>query len=439
MKALQRAARAGLILVLLGAAGYGCPRDNHPAGSVPDRAALEERLRRLDVEYQILQKDHPPQADTLLFRQNIGEADTALAEGRLADAARLADQAEDWMAAARRTYYSQHQAQVNSGAAGEKADDLMAAARSFAEKARDLKGQGDQWDSDQYYQAAIEQGELVLLCLQKSPDQAVELIGLAAELQGIYREADKPQQAEQSSDRVVQYLKTTLAALDKNIQDCLSGSIAGGCGRADVSAGETVMRNKAREMENTNGLRLNIAAESKKLVPSGIPVNDESAPINAWSILWQIYFNNKRNSQGNKIPDKAPGKLGQEQILRAALDKHNKLKEGAETIRGSGISLEESEIFLSGDAVIIRGKVGNFKTVPIFHPRLTVTGQVYSDIIDLGYDTFKPNTTTTYQIQVKGFSAEAYNHALNNLPSHQLLLIYKDDQGREHKVLQPIR
>ncbi|HUT51946.1 MAG TPA: hypothetical protein VM658_01010 [bacterium] len=422
----------------MAAAVGGCPRYHHPSAATPERAAVEERLRRLEVEYQLLQKDHPPQSETLLFRQNIGDAEAALAGGRLAEADRLTAEAEDWITTARRNYYGRHQSQVMSGAGGEKAEDLMASARTLADKAADLKSQGDDWAVGLYYQAAIEQGELALLARQKDPEQAVELINLAVQLQAIYREAGRPEQARQSNGRVLQYLKSSLAVLDKGIQDCLAGT-APECSQADISAGETVMRNKAKEMAAVNDLSIEIAAESKKLDPAGIPIADESGPINAWTISWQAFFNNKKAALANKTPDKIPGKEGQEQILRANLEKHNRLKQGAETIQGSGISLEESEVFISGDAVIIRGKVGNFKTEPIFQPRVTITGQIYSDIIDLGYEAFKPVTNTTFQIQVKGFSADAFNHSLSNLPSHQLLLIYKDAQGREHKVIQPIR
>ena len=83
--------------------------------------------------------------------------------------------------------------------------------------------------------------------------------------------------------------------------------------------------------------------------------------------------------------------------------------------------------------------LANYKTVPIYNPRVTlVGGGVMSDVKNLGYPKMNPNIKTTFTLTLKYYTKQAFQNS-SSLPAHELLLIYNDQNGKEIKILQPVR
>jgi hypothetical protein len=435
MKNIKTRVEILVLVAVLGALTSACPQSGPIARvSAEEKAAVMEKLRRLEIRYEILQKDEPPQVETLPLRQKIAEVESALEAGDVERASALAEEAGDWLDNAREKYYRRHESRVVAGTSGKSGEDLMNSAELFMQKAREAGNGGDQWASDRYFQAAIEQGELALFTKQKGPDQAAELVALSKRLQAIYRAAGRPEQGNASNQRVVQRLMKSMAELDKTINDCIAGK-AQGCERDSLAASEGLFAKKAAELNKLNSLLKKISGEAQSLAPGHISPVDRSASIASWSAGWKGYFNNQ---WALPTPPKVEPKNDREAELKAMIAKHNLLKQGAQPIQGSGISVEVKEIYTLGDSVIIRGKISNYSTEPVFKPRITVTGGVAGEIVDLGYEKFSPQVTTGFQIKLTTLNTEAFIKSMNSLPFYEVLVIYQDLDGKEKKVLKSI-
>jgi len=424
-----------VMVAALGALVSACPQSGGMAEvSAEEKAAVRENLRRLEIRYEILQKDDPPQVETLPLRQKIAEVESALEAGDVERASALAEEAGDWLDKAGEKYYRRHESRVVAGTSGESGEDLVNSAELFMQKAREAGNSGDRWASDQYFQAAIEQGELALFTKQKRPDQAADLVVLSKRLQAIYQAAGKPEQAKASNERVAQRLMKSVAELDKSIKDCIAGK-AEGCERDSLATSEERFTRKAAELNELNSLLVEISGEAQSLAPGRIHSVDHSASLSSWSAGWNAYFNNQWVLP---TPPKVGPKSDREAELKAMIEKHNRLKQGAQPIRGSGIAIEVKEIYTLGDSVIIRGKISNYSTEPVFKPRVTVTGGVAGEVVDLGYEKFSPQVTTGFQIKLTTLNTEAFVKSMNSLPFYEILVIYQDLDGNEKKVLKSI-
>lgn len=418
-------------LLLLGALLGGCPQGSVRAPAEPGQiSAVREKLERLDVEYEILLKDDPPQSETVTFRQFMAEADKALDAKNPQKAAELAGEAEKWMEQARARYRADHEAGIKAGTSPETCKDLMDEAMFFVEKARSARKSGGEWKAELYYQAAIEQGELALIVAQRSPEQALELIELAGKMETIYREAGRPEAAKDLKERVIASLQDSINALGKRIEDMIAGR-AKGYDRATLMQGGEVFENARRQLQELNDLRNRIIEQAGLYAPGRIEARDYQGSILSWT-------GNKRREIANPVENDKPGNTYENdaaEVMKAELRLHNKkYREGAESLQGSGISLKETGITNQGSALIIKGELQNLRSEPIYKPRVTVVGYVYGEVVDLGYNRFAPYITTSFQIQIKGFNTEALNTS-GVVPPHELVLIFEEDNGLERRVI----
>ncbi len=412
-------------IVVLGAALAGCPpKNDRPELSSSERRALEERMRKNDVLYEIILKDDPLQSETLKFRRDSAEAKNALRGGDYDKAERLIGEAEQWVREGRSKYYREHEAKIASGDGGESADGLMEEAVFFKEKALAHQSAGDEWTAEQYFQAAVEQGELALLAAKRDPEKTIMLIELSREMQGIYSAAGRPDQAEASKERVARALQSSLNILADRIEDKLEGR-AEGYDEKTLSEGGPAFERAVRRLKAENAKRNALAEAARSYAPGMVQANDYSMAINAWANKWLASYSRKPESKD----DKQDVKHDKDAVLRAALRKHNeKYREPSESIEGTGIALRETGVYTRGEAVVIRGELQNFRTEPIYNPRVTVVGQVYSEIVDLEYDSFPTLMQVPFHVTLQGFTAEALKTS-GLRPEHELVLIFEEKNG----------
>ncbi len=423
-----------LLALLLFALTYGCTQEQKkPKITSAKQAELKGRLERLDILYEILLKDDPPQSDTLPFRRTFSRAEKEIKQGELEEASAHIREAEQWILEAREKYYHEHESRIVAGASEEAPDSLMKEAMFFLEKARSEKAEGDQWAADQYFQAAIEQGELSLLAVKRSPGEALKMIELTKNMETIYMEAGKPDRAEESRRRVIQSLNASINVLGRRINDRLEGK-AQGFDEKTMEKGGPQLQEAIEELRGLNQTRNRIIAAAEEYAPESIQARDYTAAVSTW-------ISRKKRLQYQK-PESAP-KTGEEvahdkdDIIKRELAEHNQLyKQGAEPIKGTGISLRETDIYIQGKTLIIRGELQNFRTEPILNPRITVVGYVYSEVQDLEYKHFDPLMSTVFHIPISGFNADALQRQ-GIVPPHQLVLIFEEPNGIKRKVITP--
>jgi len=419
------------LLAAFCAAGlYGCPPEQGGSAIKAGQAAgLNEELARLDVRYEVLLKDDPPQAETLSFRKMTADADKALDKGRLDQAGELIEGAREWMDEARPRYYEQHRSRILSGEDGESPEALLEEARFFLEKAGTRKKRGGTWAADIYYDAAIEQGELALLAVKNTPEHSLKLIEMAREVEAVYTEAGDPEGARLSRERVIKSLKVSIDVLGQRITDRIAGR-AQGYDSESLEDPEKLDK-AARELMELNDLRNAIIDQAGRFAPGKIEARDYTPAVAGWVNRQR----NRRMRPRREEKKEEPPKHDRRDIIRRELKEHNeKYRQGAESLQGTGISLRQTDIYQQGATLIIRGELQNFRTMPIMNPKVTVVGYVYSEVIDLKYSSFPPLMRTSFHIPILGFNADALKEQ-GIIPPHELVLIFEEPNGVTRKVI----
>ncbi len=431
--------KIGLVIAVVGSIFCGCPRNTAPEQIVSEKKSfskeeLQKRYDRLEVRYDIMQKDDPPQQETLEWRNRMVDAKNALKKGELEKAATLIKKSEEWISKAGPRYYRAHQERINSGKAEKSGRQLMTEALDYLETAKNAEKNNKSWTADRYYRAAMEHGELALLTERQSPQQAMELIELYPSMREIYEATGASERAAETRNKVVSHIQTILRNKEQQISNRLSGKAAG-YDQKTLSVNKAAFDEKAREVRKLNREYLKLAGAAQSTFPeSRFQPMDYSRYIAKWIDDWHRFF------EGAPVKNDEPQKKEKNDELKKKLEKHNRIKRGAKSIEGSGIVLEELSIFTYGPAVFIKGKLQNKKSHPIYKPRVVVTGNLMSDVVDIGYYKMSPLLSSTFQMSLKHFTTEAFTQNNNMLPSHELMVIFKDEPGGpDIKLLKPVK
>jgi hypothetical protein len=232
---------------------------------------------------------------------------------------------------------------------------------------------------------------------------------------------------------VVASLQSSLDGIGRQIQQRLNNQ-APGFETATLTDSRDAVETASAELARLDDQYQQVAAIAQNYAPGECRVADYAPNIAAFTRKWRATHekppvNNPHENDDPKINEGA---------CMLSLAQHNQLKKDAQSTEGSGIVIEESEVYVQGEAVVIRGKLQNLRNSPILKPRITVTGGIMSKIVDLGYERLNPPLSTTFQLQLECFTVEAYNRSMNKIPDHQLLLIFQEPNGSERKVIQPI-
>jgi len=421
------------MIMALGAGMTACPQGTVTTGKDGQkRAELQKRMERLDIRYQVLQKDSPPQNDTLVFRRDLSSAQKAIEESDLNMAERHITEAEAWMDNARPRYYQSHKSRIVSGQGEESPDELMEEAEFYLSRARSEDAAGNDWEAELFYQAAIEQGRLAITAAQGDPEKALMLVDLAKRMEKIYIAAGQPEKAEDLKSEVSKSLQASIDKLGARIEDRMAGRATG----YDL---DTLVRKEGafslakQDLNRLNSLRNAIIEQAREYAPGKIEANSYTRKISNWIGKKTTDISN----YGKIEPKPADGPAhDREAILKLELAEHNsQYRVGAQSLRGTGLSLKETDIYIREDgSLVVRGELQNFRTEPIYNPKVTIVGQVYADVVDLGYNRFDPLIATSFHIPILGFNADAMERS-GMIPPHELVLIFYEDNGIQRKVI----
>ncbi|MFO8057413.1 MAG: hypothetical protein R6V10_08970 [bacterium] len=440
MERLKTTVTIGIVICVLGAVLQACPRDSSPKDVVTSsqesgsKEELQKKYDRLEVLYDILRKDDPSQQETRQFRDWMAEAKESLKNDNPAKAADRLEKAKEWMSEARPRYYRSHKERIASGESGKSCKALMSEALDYKSTAAEAEQKGESWTAQQYYRAAMEQGELALLCARQSPDKAMVLIDLYPSMRSIYRSAGALEREKETRGEVTAWLHSTLRDMEQEITDRLSGK-AEGYDQSALSRNQKTFDKKARQVRKLNQSYLELASAAQSRFPeSRFQPMDFSGHISSWERDWHNFF------QGSPGRPQEREKEDKGEQLKKELERHNRIKQGAKSIEGSGIILEELGVFSYGPGLFLKGKIQNKRSEPIYNPRVVVTGRLMSEVVEIGYHKMSPLFSATFRLPLQHFSSEAYTRNKNTLPSHELLLIFKErPQGPDIKLIKKIK
>lgn len=395
------------------------------------KARLAERVRLLDIDWEILLKDDPAQSETIGFRGNLSDANKALAANDLEAAEKAIAAAETWMVDARPRFYREHESRVMAGTSKKTSEQLMASALAFKQKGEQARAAGDQAAAQKYLAAAVEEGELAIASAGRTPQTPESLTRLVEQMSAVYTAAGKPDQSAQLKPRLVRSLQAAIDATGKQIELRLRNN-ATGFTDAELRKDKATVEKAAAELNGLYDQYRRQAADANAFAPGEVKSNEYGMSIANWTARWRKVHDPQVPNGSEPPPAEDPGPC------LAAIALHNQIKKDAQPIQGSGIVIEETSIAVEGNQVVIRGKIQNLRNQPILQPRITVTGGVMSKVVDLGYERMNPPHSTTFILPLECFTVEAYNRSMNKIPEHQIVLIFREPGGVERKVIQPM-
>jgi hypothetical protein len=310
----------------------------------------------------------------------------------------------------------------------------MNEALDYLDPAKSAERDNESWTARQYYRAAMEHGELAILAARQSPGDVMELIDIYPSMRKIYNEAGATGRAAKTRQEVVSHIHSILRQKEQEISNRLSGKTKG-YGQTSLSRNKESFDEKAEKVRELNEEYLELASAAQSRFPEARfqPV-DYSRYITKWVDDWHGFF------QGSPPPKDTPEQTSKSQELQKKLAEHNKIKQGAKSIEGSGIVLEELSIFTYEGAIFIKGKIQNRRSQPIYEPRVVVTGNLMSEVVEIGYYKMSPLFSSTFRMPLKQFTQEAFIQNNKVLPSHELMVIFKDEpNGPDKKLIKKIK
>jgi len=390
------------------------------------RKQLEDRFEKLDFVYDIVQKDHPTNQDTILYRRKIAEAQKALGEGDYESAVSLTNEAQRAILNARKACYDRHVNMVIKGESNQTNEELLWEAKEYKRLAEKAERMGNDWEAEMYYQASVEQGSLALMACRNSENVEFELVKYAKEMEMLLEAAGETREAEAIRRQMENSLQRSLNELSREINVRLEGR-ARGYTEAELKSTRQAFVAAKEDLQEIHQVYKKFAESAENFAPEKFDPPHYSARIINWSNKWEQYW---KNPESNKI-ERFAGLTKEE--AETVLAQHNEIKEGARSTREKGVVVREEEIVVFDDLMMIKGTFQNSGTEPIFNPRIVACGMVISNPERLGYNRIMPGNTASFEIMAMHFMGKKANN--KNVPEHQLVVIYDDIRGQEVKVL----
>lgn len=393
---------------------------------------IEDDLAALDLDFKILDKDHPPQVETTPFRVAYNQALKDLESGNVAGAASSLDTAKTWMDSARPRYYKDHREAILNSRSEETGDDLMEITREFWRLGEAESLRGNKLFFEKYKQAAIEEGELAFLAY-KSKGSDVLVIASAMKYQaGCLRDAGEPVKAGKMEERAQSILQSRADSYTSAIMECLQAKNED-CKPDKLKSSYAYFQSVADKVDQLDEKRTEFAKSSGDIFPGKIIFPDISEEKASWKNEYQSYHEEIWRIMLEQAPPTEEELAREaERKRREKINELNKVCEGAEPLSAPGIILEELATNVEDEKVSIRGRLFNGTDKTLYDPKVAICGNIVSEMKSAGFKELKPGMTTGFDLVI--FNLTVRDMATKAIPSHKLILMYRDESGGFHKV-----
>ncbi len=402
---------------------------------LPSKAGVQEKMKSLEVEFEILKKDNPPQAETTPFRVAMSRAQQEFEKGDMKAADLSLQSAEDWIKTAQVRYYDLHKKSVIDPESKETGEDLILETREFWRKAESYRERGETEMYEKYHRAAIEEGELAVLAFKSRGSDVTVTARVAREQLDKLRSAGDAEEAEAMHAQAVAILRDEYDRLGKQILECVEGKTKQ-CAPEELATYYSSYDEAETRILELSERRDRAAKAAQSLFPGELKVLDLSGEIIAWRSGYEAYFGDIKDKRVEEELRKEREKLEEERKRREMLAKLDGVCRGATPLKEPGIVIEEIGLDFSGENVIIKGRLTNRLREPISSPMVSVCNGVVSEVKSIASEV-RPGMAFPFNLELIGFVRSDLVDSNYRLPPHKLVLMYKDAQGRQYKVYRP--
>jgi hypothetical protein len=416
--------------------GWGCaPGKKFLFGKGERRQQLEERLQTLQRDWDVLQKDHPPQNDTIGFRLVLSRAEQDLANKKLSSAAADLDEGEAWIKDARPRYYQQHKADILGKATSEDGEALLAQAMEIWKKCEAAEAGGRLQERDQYRTAALEEAQLAVQAYAGEPEHIYDYARMSLTLADLDRRAGMAGEASAASAEGLRAIQEAIADLLKEFNRALAGQEEG-YKPEQVQKSPEAFDAARTELEHKNQRLLALAERGSGLYPGQVKAEDQSSRIKEWAVAYQAYFQALADKDKLKIPIS-----DQERMARRERERMQKIGElnavcqnAVPLPKSSGLQIVETLVEPRGAQIVVKGRVINNTGESIFKLQMALCGEIVgTGAIDLNKPTLLNDNQEGFVLPLPDFEqGDFIFHGLSIGP-HKIMLIYTDAAGREHR------
>jgi hypothetical protein len=411
------------------------PKNPPPNVKAQSVDLLKERLKWLDLRFEILQKDSPPQTETGFFRVTVAEAKNLLADNKLADAESKITAAEDWLRQNEDRYFFLHKQAISEGKSKEDPAMLWAEAEKFWSRETESFMAGDKDAAGLFCKAGFAEGELAVEAAIASEMTTAEKVGYCLKLADRRAKIFDTTGAEQWKGQAKRLIEVRVEFLSKQLNWCLSGTIPE-CELITVRQSEADCR-KARKLLDDGWKEINdLVKTGNEFYPGKFTAPDLSGPIAAWNNAQDEYFGKLASEKKPEFKDFEAQQAEERAKQMEVINKYNRFycQGQAYDISQYQLKLQKTEIRMEDKNLVLRILLENNNSEPVYKPRLRLCGGIVSEELDLGYPRFPAKYQASFSVSSTAYILEETSEGELKLPAFWALLIFEDSKGNKIRV-----
>jgi len=407
-----------------------------PADKAITSELLKERLKWLDLRWEILQKDNPPQTETGMFRIAVGEAKALVAENKLSQAEPKITAAEDWLNQNEERYFYLHKQAITTGTLKEDPAKLWAEAEKFFARESERFLAGDKELASLYSRAGFREGEVAVEAAIASELPSADKVDYCRKLAARHTAVFDNVGSEQFKGLAKKLIDDRVTLMGKQIGWCLSGTVPV-CELATVRS-SVEDYHKAKKVIDDSWKEINALVKiGNEIYPGQFKAPDLEANITAWTTAQNEYFA-KLGGQARQVVYKDYAAQQQEELAKQkeTLDKYNRYycPDPGQDASVAGLKLQNTDLKMEETGLVLRILIINDKPDPIYKPKVRLCGGIVSDEFDVGYPRFPGNYQTSFSIPTVAYILEQSSSDEMELPYFWALITFEDADGKPAKV-----
>jgi len=397
-------------------------------------AVLQDRLKLIDLRWEILQKDNPPQVDSGAFRFSVAESRNFISQNKLSEAEPKIAYAEGWLNQNEERYYLAHLRGIKEGQLKEDPALLWNEAEKLWSKEADSFMKEDKDAAALYGKAAYEEAGLAGESAIVSELPTAQKITYCFKLWTKHNTVLDDFGALEWKNRAKSLIDRRVELLQKQINWCLAGTVPM-CDPTTIRISEDDYRKARKIIEDSWSEEQQLVKIWNQDFPQNkYMVTDLGPAIQKWTRELDDYFSKMAASaKPQTIKDFETQQREERARQKAIVDQYNRLycgKDSEDTAK-LGLRLTASDMKIENGKLMLRLLLENQNSEPVFKPRVRLCGGVVSDELDLGYDRFAGNYQASFSITGAAYMIQSEDEKGYKIMPFWGFITFKDEQGKQ--------
>jgi hypothetical protein len=425
-----------LLVCLLLSFEWGPKSDNKKDPAKQGNAAeLQDRLKVVDLRWEILQKDNPPQVESGAFRLSVGAAKNLIAENKFSEAEPKITAAEAWLNQNEDKYYLAHLQAIKEVKLKENPAQLWGEAEKLWKKEADSFLAEDKRSAALYGKAGFAEAGVAGEAAIVSDLPVAEKISYCHKLSEKHKAALDDFGALEWKNRAKELIDKRIETLQKQISWCISGTVPV-CDPATLKLSEQDYHRARKIIEDSWGEEQQLAKTWNQDFPENkYLVKDLGPAIQSWTNEYEVFYAQlAANQKAPVFKDFATQQREEHARQKELVDQYNRLycKE-ADDLSKLGLKLTNSDKKLENGKLVLRLLLDNQNTGPIVKPKVRLCGGVVSDELDLGYPHFSGKYQASFNITGVAYLIQSEDEQGFKIMPFWGLVTFEDEQGRQFR------